>query len=359
MHLVFDARMADGGALHGLARYLSKVLHWGLVYRPQHRVQLLTCQPQAWSGLVEAHPQLSLLPVACPPFHWREHWELARALSRSRADLAFFPSLAGPLWSPVPYCMTVPDLIPWHYPRSPLVKPYLALVSRWRAWRALELVAISQFTAREANRLLGVSPGKLQVIYLGGLDLPRAAAGPAVRQRPYFLCVTNPKPHKNLSVLLEAFSGLEHACDLVLVCPPAPALDSLPPAVERLHGLSDETLAGLYQGCLAAVVPSLYEGFGLPALEAMQLGAPVVVANSSSLPEVVGEAGLYFDPANPEELRKQLRSLLENSARAASLSEAGKARATLFSWDQCCRTHWDWFEKLQARKSVSASRARS
>ncbi len=351
--------MADGGSLHGLARYLSKVLHWGLHHRPQHRVQLLTCQPQAWSHLVEAHPQLSLLPVTCPPFHWSEHWELARTLSRSRPDLAFFPSLAGPLWSPVPYCMTVPDLIPWHYPRSPLVKPYLALVSRWRAFRALELVAISRFTAQEARRLLGVSPSKIQVMYLGGLDLPRAEIAPEVRRRPYFLCVTNPKPHKNLSVLLKAFSGLEQACDLVLVCPPGPPLASLPPAVERLHGLSDETLAGLYRGCLAAVVPSYYEGFGLPALEAMQLGAPVVVARSSSLPEVVGEAGLYFDPANPDELREKLRSLLNDPPRAAALSEAGKAQAALFSWDECCRTHWDWFEKLQTRKSVSASRASS
>ena len=346
MHLVLDARMADGGALHGLARYLSKLLHWGLEHRPQHRISILTGRPQAWSALSLRYPQLSLLPIQAPPFHWREHWEIPRALVRSRAELAFFPSLAGPLWSPLPYCMTVPDLIPWHYPRSPLIRPYLSLVCRWRAWRARKLVAISRFSASEAEQLLRVSPGRIQVIYLGGLDVDMPDLLPRAADRPYFLCVTNPKPHKNLGTLLKAFAGLESRCDLVVVCPAHPDLESLPPGVERRHGLSEAELASLYRGCLAAVVPSFYEGFGLPALEAMQLGSPVVVANASSLPEVVGAAGLYFDPHDPGDLRQRLGELLDHPELAARLQSAGRAQAARFSWDRCCQEHWDLLERM-------------
>lgn len=347
VRLLFDARMADAHHLHGIARYFYNILDWGLRHRPGVEIVLATRSRSRWEALQGEHPQLQLVDIQAAPFHWKEHFEWWRLLRARPYQGAFFPSLAAPAWSPVPYWQTIHDLIPWHYPTSPLVRPYLATVGRWCARRARRVVCVSQATAQEVHRLLGVRHSQLMVIANGGLDggeLTSRQASPSPVQGDYFLCVTNPKPHKNLNGLLKAFQGLGERCQLVVCCPACPALEPLPPGVVRVSGLSDEQLRGLYRGARAAIVPSLHEGFGIPALEALQLGAPLLCSNSTSLPEVVGEAAWFFDPRQPSQLRQCLVRALEHPEELARLRELGQQRARLFSWEDSARRHWELFE---------------
>ena len=97
------------------------------------------------------------------------------------------------------------------------------------------------------------------------------------------------------------------------------------------------------------MVPSFHEGFGLPALEAMLLGAPLISSNATSLPEVTGDAALLFDPHNPNELRQKLMEILDNPQLASDLRRRGLERAQTFSWDKSARLHWDYFERTAAQ----------
>jgi glycosyltransferase involved in cell wall biosynthesis len=107
--------------------------------------------------------------------------------------------------------------------------------------------------------------------------------------------------------------------------------------IVHLTADSDASLAALYIGATAFVYPSLYEGFGIPVLEAMTLGCPVLCSDSSSLPEVAGDAAEYFDPARTDSLRAALESVVGSATRRAELASRGRARAALFSWERCAR----------------------
>jgi glycosyltransferase involved in cell wall biosynthesis len=159
---------------------------------------------------------------------------------------------------------------------------------------------------------------------------------------PYFLFVGNPLPHKNVGGLLDAFAGLPPDLGQLVLAGISPAarahIDGLTAArglQGRVHPLAPmpaATLARLYQEAQAVVCPSLWEGFGLAALEAMACGAPVVAANRGGLPEVVGDAGLLVDPARVDALREAMYTLAVQEPLRAALRARGLARARAFSW---------------------------
>jgi len=343
--------MLDHNSIHGIARYAHNLIHWGLRHRPQHRIVVATREPQRWSEVQRQFPQLHTVLVRSAPFHWKEHWDFARVFQQERFDLAHFTSLAAPLFSPCRYLITVHDLIPWHFPGSPMHRPYLATVARWCCWRAAAIFSGSLHSRRDLERILGVDPERVTLFVYGGLDGNEIGAGGAGWRpnRPYLLCVTNPRPHKNLQVLLEAYRDLAEVCDLVVVCsdcPPITEAQSRYPGLHRRWQLSDNDLATLYRGATAVVIPSVYEGFGLPALEAMQMDAPVITSRATSLPEVVAESGLYFNPRNPRELVMRCQQLLNSSALAEELRQRGRRQAKKFSWDRCAEQHWDFYENV-------------
>ncbi|MBX3169431.1 MAG: glycosyltransferase family 4 protein [Candidatus Eremiobacteraeota bacterium] len=342
MHLFVDGRMADTPHLHGIARYLYTIIEWGTRHRPQHKISVAARNPERWKAL-----PVNVVKVRSKPFSLYEHLEFYRLLRKSNYDHVHFPSLAVPIWCPKRYSMTVHDLIPWHYPRSPLVRVYLTTVARWTVRQAHTVLSASRHTAKEMQKYLGFPADRVLVIYHGGLEGEPLAPEPA--GRPYLLCVTNPKPHKNLHTLLEAFRGLEERCRLVVVCSDCPQLNPAPPGVERRSGLTDEEIRRLYANASVAVVPSFHEGFGLPALEAMLLGAPLISSHATSLPEVTGDAALLFDPHNADDLRAKLVQVLDNPQLASELRQRGLKRAQTFSWDKSARLHWDYFERTAAQ----------
>ncbi len=204
---------------------------------------------------------------------------------------------------------------------------------------------VSEYSRREIASWAGMD--EQRVINVGnGVGDPFSVDGPRHEPGyPYLLYVGSHKPHKNLPRLLRAYaiSGICQDVRLVMTGIPSRELSvivdesRLSGSVSFVGTANNEALAQLYRGALGFVFPSLYEGFGLPPLEAMACGAPVLTSNVCSLPEVVGDAGILVNPMNVEEIAVGIRTLVEDSDTRAKLRENGLLRATRFSWTETAR----------------------
>jgi glycosyltransferase involved in cell wall biosynthesis len=176
-----------------------------------------------------------------------------------------------------------------------------------------------------------------------------------IPQSPFVLAVSSSSPNKNFNAVIQAIRLLgDQAPPCVFVgqkyAKVFSGLDIDASHVTELGYVSDEALAALYGRALCLVYPSFYEGFGLPPLEAMTFGTPVVVSNSSSLPEVCAEAALYCDPSDPQTLADAIRTLQHDDGLQARLCDAGKARAARFTWKACAGQMLDHLcSAMQAR----------
>ena len=206
------------------------------------------------------------------------------------------------------------------------------------------MITVSEFSRRELSSHLGYAPERFQVISNGvdpsfrppmmqDLEDFRARRGLPPR---YFAVIGNMKPFKNLSVLLPIAEGLPAPLVLLAGRGARRAIGFSEKVIE-LSPLTDEELVRFYAGAVAVLVPSRYEGFGLPALEAMACGAPVIVSSSGSHPEVVGGAGLLVAPDNPLAWREACLRVFRDEPLRRELSAAGIERASRASWDDCAR----------------------
>lgn len=227
----------------------------------------------------------------------------------------------------------------------PSLRRYLGRVVPRSTRRADRVLADSKATADDLVRLYGLPANRLEVVYSAAdarfRRLPEAEAeallGDLTVPRPFILTVGTLEPRKNLGRLVDAFLSLNIPHALVVAGARGWLYDELmaklrQPRIQVLDRPTDDQLVGLYNLTEAFIMPSLYEGFGLPALEAMSCGAPVAVSNVSSLPEVVGEAGLTFDPEDTAAIGAAIRSLTSEPALRSELSAAGVEQAASFSW---------------------------
>lgn len=220
---------------------------------------------------------------------------------------------------------------------------------------AQAVLCISEHTKRDLLECYAVPESKITVTYLAAdLNVTQAHGPEPVPQRPYFLYVGSRAPYKNFAGLLEALSKIAETA----LCVVGPALIGeeqqqiadlgLSGRIEYYGYASDAQLAKLYRCSLAFVYPSLYEGFGIPPLEAMQCETPVVAANTSSLPEVVGEAGLLFDPQRPTDLPEILRALANGSIAREKFIARGHERARQFTWNKTVASTVEVYRSLAA-----------
>jgi glycosyltransferase involved in cell wall biosynthesis len=243
---------------------------------------------------------------------------------------------------------------------------------RWLAWRknlrwrlrfkrsartATLLLADSAFTAAEIQRVLGVDADRIRVALLAADDfaVPSASddAGALARlgvRAPYVLAVGAAEKRKNHALLERAMRSVvaAHAGTTLVLAGPrrrtvAPTADSA--WMQTLGFVSDAELATLYRNAAALVMPSTYEGFGLPVLEAMQLGTPVICARASSLPEVAGDAALWVKPDDHAELAAAISSVLDDRTLRAALSAGSLRQARTFSWDDTARNTLKAFDE--------------
>jgi alpha-1,3-rhamnosyl/mannosyltransferase len=253
----------------------------------------------------------------------------------------------APLRPGLPLVVTVYDAMPIRHPEwFPRANVLQARLVAGRALRRADAVVCgSEFAAGDVADAYGVDPARIHVAPLGVDERfsPGPSNDPLGLAGPYLLCVATLQPRKNLRGALAAFERFAGDHRLVIVGArgwrDAPDLRALrdSPVADRIVApgwVSDEDLVALMRGAAAVLVPSLYEGFGLPALEAMACGAPVVAADRTALPEVVGAAAELADPEDPDALAAAIARAVA-PARAAELRAAGPRRAAAFTWARC------------------------
>ncbi len=212
------------------------------------------------------------------------------------------------------------------------------LLHRVLARRGIAIATVSEFSRRELERHLGIPPSRVVVLGEGAEHILRERAVPSpVGAGRYVLAVGTPAAHKNLAVL-EATAAMLRGRGLDLVAAGGAGgrvfgAARWPGGIRPLGRVDDATLAALYRGAACLVFPSRYEGFGLPAIEAMACGCPVVAAAIPALHETCGEAALFADPDDPRAFATAVGRLLDEPAAAARLREAGLARARVFTWE--------------------------
>lgn len=345
-----DASRAARSLVTGTEAY-SRQLIAALLDRPsdlRYRLyanRLLTDVVPA-SARAESH-------VVSTPYLWT-HLGLRTELARRPPDLLYVPSHVVPIRCPVRSVVTVHDVgYLWHRSAyAPLAWLLLHLGTRHNARTAHRIIADSQATARDLIAHFGVAPERLRVAYLGGPPVEEVVADQSVSERyglpaRYFLFVGTLQSRKNLDRTLRAFARVarrDAGVALALAGAAGRAAQQVARRVQDLR-LGDRVrllgyvpavdLPGLYAGAVGFVFPSLYEGFGLPALEAMAWGTPVIASTTSSLPEVVGSAGILADPYDVAGLAAAMERLLDDHALRTRLITAGRERARSFTWERC------------------------
>lgn len=344
-----DASRVRAEGITGTERYARRVIEH-LLQRPcPYRFRLY------WNTRSELPFPIDRAEISVIPFPrlWT-HVRLAFELARHPVALLFVPAHVRPLWCPVPAVVTVHDLGYRYEPQAHPLRQrlYLELGTWWSVRRARRVIAISHATANDLIRFYRVAPERIAVIP-HGVDAQFFPRSPqecaAVRhryglQRPYLLHVGTLQPRKNLVRLVQAFELLarhDSELELVLVGKRGWLADPIERAItespfrERIHWLGhvdDRDLPALYSAAEAFVFPSLYEGFGLPVLEAMACGTPVVASQRGALKEIAGPA-LVCDPLDPGNIAEAIAAARQPHLKIA-LSESGRAHAAQFSWER-------------------------
>ncbi|HEX8169369.1 MAG TPA: glycosyltransferase family 1 protein [Thermoanaerobaculia bacterium] len=266
--------------------------------------------------------------VDAPHYSIRELFAVGRAADRARLDVFHAPHYVVPHTS-VPIVVTIHDLIHLHQPqRNPLARPYARFMVRRAVRRAARVLTVSEAVARQLERELGARDVRVT---------PNAADArltPGGARRRYFLFAGNDKPHKNADALVRAFARVHRErpdVTLVLAGGAFRRFDGIA-GVSTLGFISDDELRELYREAMAVVVPSREEGFGLPALEAMASGAPVITSADAALVELTGDAALHADANDEQSLAAAMLRVADDEALRASMSARGTARARAFTW---------------------------
>ncbi len=349
------ARARRTGTEQYTARLLEALVRLPTVHRLTLYFNRLPAPAPTWP------PHVTVREMPFPRFwtHLRLSWEMVLR----PPDLLFVPAHVLPLVRPRRTVVTVHDLGYLYFPQAhpPLRRLELHLSTLWNAHVAGRVIAVSRATKDDLVRRYRIPAERIRVVYHGVEERFRPTPDPKVGARynlppRYFLYLGALHPRKNLERLLEAYAGLpEEAPPLVLAGPRGWYFERISAAIASLGlerrillpgYIADEDVPAVLSGALALVYPSLYEGFGLPALEAMACATPVIAAGTSSLPEVVGEAGLLVNPLSVEELRAAMAHLLADEELRAELGRRGRERAGLFTWERCARETLNVLEEV-------------
>ncbi len=366
LHIAIDASRATKRQLTGTEYYARRLIQ-ALIQANDTRAEpfrlSLYFRDKPRANLFAKSPHVHEIVI---PFSrlWT-HLRWAAALWRARPDIAFSPAHTLPFLFPGPAAVTVHDLGYKHFPDAHCAaqRAYLDLTTRYSAARAGLVLADSQATAQDLNRFYGTSASKIRVVYPGvdGESYSSAqshtAAVRAKYQLParYFAFIGTLQPRKNIERLILAFRRWQQAhvdSDTALVLAGAKGWlfdDSWLEGADkvRITGYIDEAdKGGLLAGAIALVFPSLYEGFGIPVLEAMLCGTPVITSNSSSLPELVGDAGLLVDPERVADIAVAMNRCSDDAAFRQSLIERGRIQANRFTWDKAAAAVLKAFDEL-------------
>lgn len=361
----------------GIGRYTYHLARNLAVVAPEDAFYLFV-DPCAGNSRYDLAPfveasNVRLIPTTVGTFSFRQQTVLPALARQHRLDLYHNPYYLVPYAMPCPMVATLHDMIPMLYPESvpgPALPTVFLLTVRLTLFRARRVIVVSQSTRRDLLRVIPSADGKVSVVHNavdGGFSRQPEGRVMEVRRRygldaRYLYYLGANKPHKNLVRLVEAWATLSAevraGAELVLAGHEDERYPQVYEAVTRLGlhdvrllgAVPDEDLAPLYSDATGFIFPSLYEGFGLPVIEAMACGAPVACSNTSSLPEIVGNAAITFDPHNEADMAVAMRRLLQDDGLRRYLAEAGPRRAALFTWGRVAE------ETLEVYRSALAAR---
>jgi glycosyltransferase involved in cell wall biosynthesis len=367
VRVALDARKLWDG---GIGTYIRRLL-MALATREDAHEWIALLAPRDFGSVGWPAGRVREVPVRAGKYGLGEHLAVPRAAHRAGADLLHEPHYTLPLFWRGPAVVTIHDLIHLRFPRffPPGVPHYARAVAGLAVRRARLVITDSAHTKADVVELLGADPGRVRVIPLGVSPVLARRAPDEVaacrkdRSLPagYLLYVGARKPHKNLPLLLEALARMPGAerPPLVLSGGAWSADDPLARLTERLglgsaiHFAGDlrdeQVLACVYSGAALYVQPALSEGFGLPPLESMACGTPVLASTGGALPETVGEAGELLAPRDPEAWAHAIATLLGDEARRTELARRGLERARGFTWERTAEHTLAVYEESAAR----------
>ncbi len=354
-------------AISGVGRVTEKLItHLSTIDRENHYYVFFSdpVLREKYSRRWGDNPRIRPIPVPWGIFSPGGQWGMPSRIEKLELDIFHSTNYFLPLFlrPGVKAVATVHDLIPLKFPHftprawKTRFHPVFRRVLNRSARRADRVITVSRHTRRDLVADLGLPPEKIAVIH-NGIDpayrpLEKEEMVRIVKRKlgsadPYLLYVGRFDPYKNVAGLVRAFAGFSRNRSdrprLVLAGHPDPRYPEAAEAVAELQlgsrvvfldGVGEEELVALYNGARALVLPSLYEGFGLPPLEAMACGTPVIVSDRASLPEVVGEAGLLVDPESTEALAAAIERLWDSAELRREYRRRGLARAAEFSWEK-------------------------
>lgn len=336
----------------GIGRYVRNLIRNLVRIDNRNSYSLLLNRPDSLPDTGE-NLRLRTLKYRIPVYSVREQILLPFELGKTGPDLIHYPSFNMPLLGKRPFVATIHDLI-YLYPQFAPGRGaslYARAMLNKAAVSSKKVITVSEFSKKEIIRLLGVKPEKIEVIYNGVdevfFESPDAAADRQALKKfgiegEYIFYAGNHQPRKNLSRLIQAFlkSGTKKF-ELVIAGKIDPRRAELykiadsraGKAVRFIGQVGEGELPALYRGASLFVFPSLFEGFGLPPLEAMACKTPVVASNRSSIPEVVGEAAMLVNPEDAGDIAKGMEKVLSSCSLASELRERGYERAKKFRWE--------------------------
>lgn len=299
-------------------------------------------------------------------FLWSQIFLPLALRKEKKINVFFSPAHYLPRFNSFPSVVTIHDLSYLYYPQDFLKKDLFQLKywTRYSLKQAKKIIAVSKTTKKDIIKNYHIKEEKIVVVYNGYEKISQEKIKKfsyeiKIDNRPYLLYVGTLQPRKNINTLIKAFAKFKQMFpefQLIITGKKGWLYKKIFQEVIDLglendvfftDYVKDNQLIFLYKNAFALVLPSFYEGFGIPLLEAMNFECPVVASFSSSLPEVGGDACLYFDPYNFYDLVEKLKILKENSSLRKELIKKGKARVKLFSWEKCAK------ETLSVIKSVA------
>lgn len=369
----------------GIGSYIRNLVHALARSGDEHRY-LLAGRPGDLTKLPELPDRFVKLPFPRSDSGAYNQVSFPIFLSQHRPDLVHVPLNSVPIFLPRPYVVTVHDMSSLLFRDeqpaglSPFRRGYRLFRFRRGLLRANRVIAVSQATQRDIESLMGIAPERISQIY-GAIDpkfFEAPPSGEAQRRQlleryqiryPYLLYAGTIRAQKNIPKLIEAFAVLKgelaghpsyHDLRLLIIGDEVSRYPAVRRAVMqtrqegfvRFFGfVSFEALRMFYSGAEAFVFPSLYEGFGLPPLEAMASGVPVVASSVSSLPEVVGNAAELVNPDNVFDIVRGIREVLLHTSYRQHLIERGLRQARIFSWDETARKILNVYQEVGNRRS--------
>jgi glycosyltransferase involved in cell wall biosynthesis len=355
MRIAIDARKLRD---FGIGTYIRNILS-ELSRLDRTTEYIVICQPADLGAHESLGPNFRMVAATAGPYSVAEQFQIPSLLSREGANLVHEPHYVLPVATPCRSVVTIHDCIHLMFPQylPGRLAYFYAKSAMWTATRkATRILTVSEASKRDILRFFAIPPEKVSVIYnaidarfLGPADDTRMDL---VRQRyqlddPFVLYVGNIKRHKNIERLIDAFGRIRakgpDGLRLIIIGDEISKYPAMRQAVHK-HRLDKhvrflgfqphETLAAFYRLARAFVFPSLYEGFGLPPLEAMACGTPVVTSNVSSLPEIAGDAALLVDPYDTDAIADGMLKAVTDESLRATLIARGLERARTFSWAQ-------------------------